>query len=47
MRDGYSESAPWRAALAAPPVHTPARILVADDDDAMRSVVVETLRQDG
>jgi DNA-binding response OmpR family regulator len=47
MRDRYSESAPWRAALAAPPVHTPARILVADDDDAMRSVVVETLRQDG
>jgi DNA-binding response OmpR family regulator len=26
---------------------TPARILVAEDDEAMRSVVVETLRKDG
>ncbi len=27
--------------------HTPARILVAEDDEAMRRVVVETLRKDG
>jgi DNA-binding response OmpR family regulator len=47
MRENELETAPWRTALSAPPVHTPARILVADDDEAMRSVVVETLRKDG
>jgi DNA-binding response OmpR family regulator len=37
----------WLAALAAPPAHTPPRILVAEDDAAMRGVVVETLKKDG
>src|SRR5580700_3962545 len=40
-------SAPWREALAAPPVHDPPRVLVAEDDDAMRNLVTEALRKDG
>jgi DNA-binding response OmpR family regulator len=40
-------SAPWREALAAPPVHDPPRILLAEDDDAMRNLVAEALRKDG
>ncbi len=47
MRESDLESAPWRTALTGPPVHTPARILVAEDDEGMRSAVVETLRNDG
>ena len=47
MRENDFETAPWRTALTAPPVHTPARILVAEDDEEMRSAVVETLRNDG
>jgi DNA-binding response OmpR family regulator len=38
---------PWRAALTAAPVHDPPRILVAEDDDEMRRLVVEALRGDG
>jgi DNA-binding response OmpR family regulator len=40
-------SAPWREALAAPPVHDPPRILLAEDDEAMRNLVAEALRKDG
>ena len=40
-------STPWREALRALPVHDPPRILVAEDDDAMRSLVAEALRKDG
>jgi DNA-binding response OmpR family regulator len=47
MTDADLESSPWRVALAAPPLHTPPRILVAEDDEAMRGVVVDTLRKDG
>jgi CheY-like chemotaxis protein len=47
MRESDLQSAPWRTALRAPPVHTPARILVAEDDEGMHSAVVETLRNDG
>jgi DNA-binding response OmpR family regulator len=47
MRESNLASAPWRTALTASPVHTPARILVAEDDEGMRSAVVETLRNDG
>jgi DNA-binding response OmpR family regulator len=38
---------PWREALTAAPVHDPPRILVAEDDDDMRRLVVEALRRDG
>jgi DNA-binding response OmpR family regulator len=38
---------PWRAALTASPIHEPPRILVAEDDDEMRRLVVEALRKDG
>jgi DNA-binding response OmpR family regulator len=41
------EEPPWRAALSAPPVHDPPRILVAEDDTDMRWLVVEALRKDG
>lgn len=34
-------------ALSAPPAHDPPRILVAEDDDEMRRLVVEALRKDG
>ncbi|HEX4445354.1 MAG TPA: response regulator [Polyangiaceae bacterium] len=37
----------WLAALAMPPSHSPARVLVAEDDPAMRALVVEALRKDG
>jgi CheY-like chemotaxis protein len=47
MKEIGSKCTPWRAALAAAPVHTPPRILVAEDDDAMRSVLVQTLAKDG
>jgi DNA-binding response OmpR family regulator len=39
--------APWREALEAPPIHSPPRILLAEDDDAMRNLVAEALRKDG
>jgi DNA-binding response OmpR family regulator len=42
-----SPSSPWRRALDAPPVHSPPRVLVAEDDADMRHLVVETLRKDG
>ncbi len=38
---------PWRDALDAPPVHSPPRVLVAEDDDDMRSLLVEALAKDG
>jgi DNA-binding response OmpR family regulator len=38
---------PWRTAMAAAPVHEPPRILVAEDDADMRSLVVQALREDG
>jgi DNA-binding response OmpR family regulator len=38
---------PWRAALTAPPVHEPPRVLVAEDDAEMRRLVCEVLREDG
>jgi DNA-binding response OmpR family regulator len=47
MKHPDPEFALWRVALAAPPVHTPPRVLVAEDDEAMRGVVVDTLRKDG
>ncbi len=47
MKENDLEFAPWRTALTGPPVHRPARILVAEDDEEMRSAVVETLRNDG
>ena len=51
MKDGETasapSSAPWREALTAPPVHDPPRVLVAEDDDAMRNLVAEALRKDG
>jgi CheY-like chemotaxis protein len=37
----------WVRALAAPPTHVPPRILVAEDDAAMRRVILETLQKDG
>lgn len=36
-----------RETSASSPIHAPARILVAEDDDAMRRLVVETLQRDG
>lgn len=47
MKTNQAESAPWRAALSAAPVHDPPRILVAEDDAEMRRLVVEALRKDG
>ncbi|HEX3593664.1 MAG TPA: response regulator [Polyangiaceae bacterium] len=41
------ENPPWRAALDAPPLHEPPRILVAEDDAEMRRLVTEALRKDG
>ncbi len=38
---------PWRAALSAAPAHEPPRILVAEDNDEMRRLVVDALRGDG
>jgi DNA-binding response OmpR family regulator len=46
MKTGPREP-PWRAALRAAPVHNPPRVLVAEDDDEMRRLVVEALRRDG
>jgi DNA-binding response OmpR family regulator len=40
-------SAAWRAVLGVPPVHIPARILVAEDDSDTRCLVVEALCKDG
>jgi DNA-binding response OmpR family regulator len=37
----------WDAILAAPAARTPPRILVAEDDDSMRYLVVEALQKDG
>ncbi len=37
----------WASALWAPPAHVPPRVLVADDDDAMRHLVAQTLSKDG
>lgn len=36
-----------RAALRASPVHSPPRILLAEDDDDMRQLIAETMRKDG
>ena len=47
MRERDRKWAAWPAALGASPAHTPPRILVAEDDEAMRRIVVETLRKDG
>lgn len=35
------------AALTADPIHDPPRVLVAEDDEEMRRLVVEALRKDG
>jgi DNA-binding response OmpR family regulator len=45
--DNHPDSAPWRDALTAPPIHTPPRVLVAEDDPDMRHLVVEAMRKDG
>lgn len=37
----------WLSALATPATHTPPRVLVAEDDAAMRRVVIESLSKDG
>ncbi len=37
----------WDAVLVMPPAHTPPRVLVAEDDDWMRQLVVEALQKDG
>ncbi len=37
----------WDSVFAAPPAHDPPRILVAEDDDSMRQLVVEALQKDG
>jgi DNA-binding response OmpR family regulator len=37
----------WLGALAAPATHSPPRVLVAEDDAAMRRVVVDALAKDG
>ena len=42
-----SPEPPWRAALTANPIHDPPRVLVAEDDEEMRRLVVEALRKDG
>lgn len=41
------EPSGWRAALTAAPIHDPPRILVAEDDDELRRIVSEALREDG
>jgi DNA-binding response OmpR family regulator len=46
MSDSNPESA-WEDVLTAPPIHKPPRVLVAEDDAAMRRIVVETLQKDG
>ena len=46
MRDASKEP-PWRAALLAAPVHEPPRVLVAEDDEQMRGLLVESLGKDG
>lgn len=45
--DEIEGQSPWRAALAAIPVHSPPRILVAEDNDDMRKLVSDALRDDG
>jgi DNA-binding response OmpR family regulator len=42
-----TQEPPWRAALTAKPVHTPPRVLVAEDDADMRRLVTEALLKDG
>lgn len=46
MTDDTSEP-PWRAALTGAPVHEPPRVLLAEDDDEMRRLIVEALHKDG
>jgi DNA-binding response OmpR family regulator len=46
-KDSSSPTLPWRAALTALPLHSPPRVLVAEDDPEMRRLVVEALRGDG
>jgi len=45
--EASSVSRRWPTARRGPPVHKPARILVAEDDAEMRRLVVEALRGDG
>jgi DNA-binding response OmpR family regulator len=45
--DFFSSAHPWRDALGAAPLHTPPRVLVAEDDDDMRCLIVEALAKDG
>jgi DNA-binding response OmpR family regulator len=40
-------SSHWRSPLTAPPVHNPPRILLAEDDVDMRTLVADALRKDG
>jgi DNA-binding response OmpR family regulator len=47
MSTNEASPAPWRFALRAPPVHSPPRILLAEDDGDMRRLIGEALRKDG
>jgi DNA-binding response OmpR family regulator len=47
MTDANLEEWEWLTVLAAAPAHDPPRVLVAEDDLAMRRIVVETLKKDG
>ncbi len=47
MDPSEPRSTPGRGALIAPPIHDPPRILVAEDDVDMRTLVVDALRKDG
>lgn len=47
MNENHPASSPWRAALTAPPVHIPARILIAEDDTELRLALSTALRRDG